>query len=389
MAVVEFAEPLRTAAGLTVENPTVRYETYGTLDAQASNAVLVCHSLTRDAHAARRSPAGDDAYAGDRAEAPGWWDAAIGPGRMLDTDRFFVVCASTLAARGSSGPAAVQPGTGRRYGARFPVVEVRDMAEAHHRLLAHLGIRRLHLAIGGCFGGQQVLELAIRHPETVADAVVISTTPATSAHSIAIFAAMRRLIRTDPHWNGGDYYDGPFPSQGIGNAIAVGVPLWMSRESLQARFGRDRAEPAGPPGLDAEFAVEHFIERLAARAPATIDPNSLIYLTRAVEYFDLAREYGSLRGALASVTARTLFVSYADDWRYPAHEADLMHRELASTGRGSRHVVLDSAYGHGAFLLDPSGLDTAVAEFLARPPAESAAAELAGAGAAPDGRKAP
>ena len=376
MSEVVFDEPLRTVSGERIERLTVRYETYGELNADASNAVLACHSLTRDAHAARLSP-------GAPGEAPGWWDAAIGPGRMLDTDRYFVICAATLAARGSSGPASAQPGAGRPYGLRFPVVEVRDMAEAHHRLLAHLGITRLRAAIGGCFGGQQVLELAIGHPEAVADAVVISTTPNTSAHSIAIFAAMRRLIRTDPQWNGGDYYGGPVPSQGIGNAIAVGVPLWMSREVLETRFGRDRAEPGTAPGhsLEPEFAVEHFIEKLAGRATSTIDPNSLMYLTRAVEYFDLAREYGGLERALAPITARTLFVSYAGDWRYPATEADVMHQLLRSSGRDSRHVVLDNGMGHGAFLFDTAGLEKVVTGFLADGPRSAGAARREGAAA--------
>ena len=352
---VTFPEPLKTRSGQVIAAPQVRFETYGTLNAGRTNAVLVCHSLTKASHAA-----------GEGGQ-PGWWDAAIGPGRMIDTDLYFVVCAATLAAAGSSGPASRDPATGRAYGMRFPMIEVHDIAVAHRCLLDHLHISTLQLAIGGCFGGQQVLELAIIFPETVRNAIVISTTPATSAHTIAIFSTMRRLIRGDPAWNGGDYYSGLFPAQGIGNAIAAATPLWMNREAMQARFARalagQRQEYAYH--LDDEFAVEAFIDRLAAQAGTSIDPNGLMYLTKAVDYFDLAREYGDLASALAPVTARMLFVSYTQDWRYPPDEVAAMHDVLAKSGRRSRHLVMSSALGHGGFLYDVDGLQPAVEAFLA------------------------
>jgi homoserine O-acetyltransferase len=201
----------------------------------------------------------------------------------------------------------------------------------------------------------------------VGNAVVITTTPATSAHSIAIFTVMRRLIRGDPAWNGGDYYGESFPAAGLGAAIAAAVPLWMSAEALDARFGR---RPAGPAGrrftLDAEFEVESFIARLAAQAGRQLDPNGLMYLTRAVEYFDLERTYGRLELALAPVSSRVLFVSYRRDWRYPAAETDRMHRALLAAGKDSSHIVLDSGLGHGAFLFDVPGLAPSVGSFLDR-----------------------
>lgn len=353
---ITLAKPLYTRSGQVISAPVVRFETYGTLDAERANAVLVCHSLTKAAHAVR-----------DGSETPGWWDAAIGPGRMIDTDRYFVICASTLAAAGSSGPDSQDPAIGRHYALRFPVVEVRDMALAHRRLLDHLGISTLRLAIGGCFGGQQVLELGILMGASMRNAVIISTTPATSDHTIAIFSAMRRLIRCDPAWNGGEYYGGPLPAQGLGNAIAVATPLWMNRGSMQARFARALADPSAgyTHGLDGEFAVEAFVDRLVAGAVATIDPNGLMYLTKAVEYFDLAREYGDLPSALESFAARTLFVSYTGDWRYPPDEVATMDDVLTASGHDSKHVVLDSALGHGGFLYDVGGLCSAVEDFLA------------------------
>jgi homoserine O-acetyltransferase/O-succinyltransferase len=366
---MRIAEPLALECGHVLPGHTVSFETYGTLAAARDNAILVCHSLTKGAHAAGRHAARDP--------RSGWWDAAIGPGQLLDTDRYFVICADTLAAGRSCGPASPDPATGKPYGMRFPVVTVRDMVNAQQQLFTRLGIERLHAVIGGCFGGQQAIEWAIQHPDQVGNAVVITTTPATSAHSIAIFAVMRRLIRGDPAWNGGDYYGESFPAAGLGAAIAAAVPLWMSAEAMDARFGRRPAAggpadpgraPADPAArrytLDAEFEVESFIARLAAQAGNQLDPNSLMYLTRAVEYFDLEREYGRLEQALAPVTARVLFLSYRGDWRYPAAETDRMHQALLAVGRDSRHVVLDSGLGHGAFLFDVAGLAAPVADFL-------------------------
>ena len=354
---MRITDPLALECGHVLPGHSVSFETYGTLTAARDNAVLVCHSLTKGAHAAGRHAAGDP--------RSGWWDAAIGPGKLLDTDRYFVICADTLAAGRSTGPASPDPATGRPYGLRFPVVTVRDMVNAQHQLVTRLGIERLHAVIGGCFGGQQAIEWAIQHPDQIGNVVVITTTPATSAHSIAIFAVMRRLIRGDPAWNGGDYYGESFPAAGLGAAIAAAVPLWMSAEAMEARFGRRPAAEAGRRyTLDTEFEVESFIARLAAQAGGQLDPNSLMYLTRAVEYFDLEREYGRLEQALVPVTARVLFLSYRRDWRYPAAETDRMHQALLAVGRDSRHVVLDSGLGHGAFLFDVAGLAAPVADFL-------------------------
>jgi homoserine O-acetyltransferase len=353
MTTMRIEEPLALDCGRVLPGHTVSFETYGTLSAARDNAILVCHSLTKGAHAAGRREAG---------EPPGWWDAAIGPGKLLDTGRFFVICAATLAADGSTGPASQDPATGQPYGLRFPVVTVRDMVRAQRQLITRLGISRLHAVVGGCFGGQQALEWAIQYPDVVANAVVITTTPATSAHSIAIFTVMRRLIRGDPAWNGGDYYGGPFPYAGLGAAVAAAVPLWMSAEAMEARFGR-LGEPRYT--LDDEFEVEAFIARLAAQAGHQLDPNGLMYLTRAVEYFDLEGTYGDLTLALKPVRARVLFVSYRRDWRYPAAQTERMHQALLAAGRDSAHVVLDSPLGHGAFLFDVPGLAPPVGEFLA------------------------
>jgi homoserine O-acetyltransferase/O-succinyltransferase len=357
------AAPIVLDCGRTLPGGTVNFETYGTLSASRDNAILVCHSLTHRAHAAGRHAPAEEGR-------PGWWDGAIGPGKLLDTDRYFVICADALAAGGSTSPASADPATGRPYGMRFPVITVRDMVNLQHRLIERLGITRLHAVIGGCLGGQQAIEWAICYPEMIQNAVVITTTPATSAHTIAIFAVMRHLIRADPDWRAGDYYGMSFPRAGLNAAVAAAVPLWMSREAMEQRFGRRPAtgDKAYSYTLDSEFAVESFIDSLVARARHELDPNGLMYLMRAVEYFDLEHEYGGLEQAFKPVTARVLFVSYRRDWRYPAAETERMHRALAAAGGDSRHRVLDSGLGHGAFLFDVPGLAAEVTSFLDQAP---------------------
>lgn len=355
-------EPLPLDCGRSLPTYTLNFETYGTLAADRGNVVLVCHSLTNHAHAAGRHTAGD--------KRPGWWDAAIGPGKMLDTRRYFVICTDTLAAGRSTGPASEDPQTGVAYGPRFPVLTVRDMVAAQRQLLTTLGIERLHAVIGGCFGGEQALQWAIRYPGAVGNAVVITTSPATSAHTIAIFSVMRNLIRADPAWQGGDYYGRSFPAAGLGAAVAAAVPLWMSREAMDNRFGRATVPGRGYAyTLDDEFAVEAFIARLTEQARHELDPNGLMYLMRAEEYFDLGHSYGGLDAAFAGVSSRMLFVSYRQDWRYPAAETERMHRALIAAGGDSRHAVLDSSLGHGAFIYDLPGLAPAVKQFIERPAA--------------------
>jgi homoserine O-acetyltransferase len=327
-------EPLELECGRTLRPYSLNYETYGQLSPTRDNAVLVCHSLTKDAHAAGLHGPADP--------RPGWWDDAIGAGKLLDTDSCFVIASDTLAAGRSTGPASMDPRTGRPYGLTFPVVTIRDLVAAQHRLLEHLGIGSLHAVIGGCFGGQQAVQWAISYPRHVRNAVVITTTPATSAHSIAIFTVMRHLIRSDPDWRGGGYYGRSFPATGLNSAVAAAVPLWMSRQ-----------------------AMEKVIAQRAGNQRRDIDPNGLMYLTRAAEYFDLEHQYGSLARAFAAVTARVLFVSYHADWRYPPEETARMHDALRAADGDSAQIILDSPFGHGAFLYDVEGLASAVKPFLA------------------------
>lgn len=347
-----FAEPLVLASGRTLPGWTIAYETYGRLSPSADNAVLVCHPLTADAHAAGRHAPNEP--------RPGWWDAAIGPGRALDTDRWFVVATAAIGGSGgSTGPASIDPATGLPWATDFPVVGVTDIVRAQRPLLDRLGIRRLHAAIGGCFGGQQALTWAIRYPELVDHVVALGVTPATSAHTIALFALLRRLVRADPAWRDGRYHAHGVPRAGLGNALAAALPVWMNREAMERRFGRRRVDDATWT-LGAEFAVERFVDEVAAHGAGRLDANALLYLTRAEEYFDLAAEYGSLDAALAPIRARTLLVSFANDWRYPSDEV----ARLAGGIAGARHVTVTSPHGHDAIRWDVPSWTGVVAEFL-------------------------
>ncbi|MEV3860029.1 homoserine O-acetyltransferase [Streptomyces sp. NPDC050095] len=361
---LHFDIPLELSSGRSLPAYDISFETYGELAPDGNNAVLVCHSLTKGAHAAGRRTPHDP--------APGWWDEAIGPGRMLDTDRYFVICSDVLGGGESTSPAATDPSTGRPYAATFPVVTIEDMVNAQHRLMERLGIQKVLAVIGGCFGGQQALQWAISHPDAVRSAVVIGTGAHTSAHTIAIFSVMRHLIRSDPHFRHGDYYDGPGPARGLAAALVAAVPVWMSREMMGQRFARRTlTRRQRQYTLRPEFEVEAFLDRIARQPKSAIDPNALLHLMRAEEYFDLPGQYGSLEAALRPVTARTMFVSYASDWRYPPEETDTMHQTLLQQGTPSHHVILDSALGHGGFIYEVDSLAQEVVPFLSEAEGEA------------------
>lgn len=359
-AVAKFDEPLALEGGGSLPRFEIAYETYGDLHANRENAILVSHGLTADQRAAGAGP-------GDR--KPGWWDSAIGPGAALDTDRYFVVSANVLASfGGSTAPASIDPLTGRPYGLRFPIVTIGDMVEAQAKLADRLGIDRFHAVIGGCMGGFLTLEWMVRFPQRLRNAVVISATAQTSAHNVALWEVMREAIRRDPNWRGGDYYDGEPPHSGLALLAMFGALYWMDRATLAKRFGLRRIEGQTPAfSFAPEFEIEAFLHRIGHNVSDRLDANALLYLTRAVDYFDLTRGHQSLSQALAGARARTLLVSYRADWRYPAEEMEEINQALRDNGLSSRHVTLDSPFGHGGFLYDFSSLDPVIREFLAAP----------------------
>lgn len=350
--------PFLLEGGGILEEVVVAYEEYGPADADGRNTVLVCHGLTADAHAAGRHAPTD--------RAAGWWDAAIGPGKAVDTDRYRVLCANVLGgAGGTTGPGSSDPRTGRPFGLRFPVVTVRDMVGVQAALADHLGIARFRAVVGGCLGGFQVLEWMARFPERLERAVAISATPRTSAHNLAFFEVLRQAITRDPRFAGGDYYGGELPADGLALAAMFGAVVWLGRETMERKLGVTLLEGTKPRfTLGPEFTAQAFLAQIAENAPARLDANSFIYLTRATDYFDLARDAGSLAGALAGFQGRTLLVSYASDWRYPRAEVDAIRVALEANGASVTHATLESDFGHGAFVYDVDGVGDLLRRFL-------------------------
>ncbi|MGY8997403.1 MAG: homoserine O-acetyltransferase MetX, partial [Alphaproteobacteria bacterium] len=335
--------PLALDCGDSLEDVEIAFETYGQLNAAADNAVLLCHGLTADQHAAGGLHPGNG--------RPGWWEAIIGPGKPLDTNRFYILSSNTLGSYGgSTGPASIAPLTGRPYGMAFPVITIADMVRAQRQLAQQLGIERFQAAIGGCMGGFQIFEWLRQAPGQIGHAVAISATARTSAHNTALWSVLRRAITSDPNWNNGNYYDGPRPDQGMGLMAAFGALFWMSREGLEQRFGLRRAADAPRWSLDSEFEVEQFLDRIADNAAGSIDPNALLYLTRAIDYFDLTREGDGLEEAFVNVAGPVTLVSYRGDWRYPPEEIEHIREAMINLGVDARHVIVDSEYGHGGFL---------------------------------------
>ena len=341
--------PIALDCGKSLELAEIAFEAYGSLNENADNAVLLCHGLTADQHAAGGLHPGTG--------RSGWWEAVIGPGKALDTERFCIVSTNTLGSYGgSTGPASISPATGRPYGIAFPVVTIADMVRAQRRLARQLGISRFRAVIGGCMGGFQVYEWLRQAPEQVGHGIAISATSRTSAHNTALWSVLRRAITSDPSWDNGDYYDGPRPDRGMGLMATFGALFWMSREGLEQRFGLRRIDDAPQWSLGTEFEIEQFLDRIAENAAGSIDPNALLYLTRAIDYFDLTQAGSGLEGVFAGLTGPVTLISYRGDWRYPPDEIEVIREAMAKTGADARHVILDSGYGHGGFLKDTGSI---------------------------------
>lgn len=338
----------------------VAYETYGTLSPERDNAVLVCHALSGDHHVAGVH-APDD-------RVPGWWDPMVGPGRPIDTDRYFVVCSNVLGScRGTTGPASINRRTGAPYAMQFPVITIRDMVRVQALLLDRLGIERLLCVIGGSMGGMQALEWAVRYPERVRSAVPISTTAASSPLSIGFNKIGRRAIMADPSWRGGDYYGGEPPRDGLAVARMIGHLTFMSDASMRRKFGRRISGREGIYAFTAQYDVERYLHYNGYKFPERFDANSYLYLTKALDTFDLGDGFaGGLEEALAQVRARVRFVTFTSDWLYPPLDTDLMEVLLRRLGKPVEHVRVESDYGHDAFLVECDRYGHRIAEFLAR-----------------------
>lgn len=356
---IQCNDPLPLESGAQLPAPwTLAYETYGQLNAQRSNAILVCHALSGDAHAA-----GTHSTNGKR---PGWWDAFIGPGRAFDTDRYFVICSNVIGGcAGSTGPASLMPGTDQPYGSRFPVITIADMVAAQARLIDALGIEVLVAVAGGSMGGMQALQWTVSYPERVQGVLAIATTARSSAMSIALNAIGRQAIIRDQRWCGGDYYAASPPADGLAIARMVGHISYLSDQALADKFDRRLQDhTAVQYSVEPEFAVESYLEYQGNSFVQRFDANSYLVITKAMDYFDLPGRYGSLRQALARSQAHFLALSFSSDWLYPTSELDALAAGLRSAGRPVRQIEFNSPKGHDAFLLEDALMSPVISEFL-------------------------
>ena len=356
---VRLEQPLRLDSGASLVPVEIGYETYGTLDADRSNAVFICHALTGDQFVASPHPVtGKD----------GWWARLVGEGKPIDPARHFIVCANVLGScMGSSGPASIDPATGAPYAMRFPVITIRDMVRAQAMLLDHLGIDRLLAVVGGSMGGMQVLEWAATYPARVRSAVVIASAARHSAQNIAFHEVGRQAIMADPKWRGGDYYaaNDP-PAAGLSVARMAAHITYLSEEGLTDKFGRRlQGRDAKSFGFDADFQIESYLRHQGIRFVERFDANSYLYITRAMDYFDLAEEHGgNLATAFHGTATRFCVVSFTSDWLYPTSESRRIVHALNAANAHVSFVDIESSLGHDAFLLEVPEMNRVVDGFL-------------------------
>jgi homoserine O-acetyltransferase/O-succinyltransferase len=347
--------------GGRLDKARVAYETYGLLNKEKSNAILICHALSGDAHAGGWHK---------NEEKPGWWDIIIGPGKAIDTDKFFIICSNVLGGcKGTTGPSSLNPKTGKPYGLDFSFITLKDMVDVQKRLLDHLGIDKLFSVIGGSFGGMQVLQWCISYPEMVRLAVPIATSAYSSPQQIAFNEVGRRAITSDPDWNNGNYYGRTPPARGLSLARMIGHITYLSDESMHYKFGR-RLQGKKEFGFDLaslDFQVESYLSYHGDAFVKRFDANSYLYITKAIDYFDLTKN-GTLSLAEAFKGARTKFlvISISSDWLYPPYQCKEIAKAISANDIDVRHCTIRSNYGHDAFLLESGQMNYTIQNFLSR-----------------------
>lgn len=352
-------EPMPLDSGEALGPITLAYETYGKLNGDRSNAILILHALSGDAHAAGLTPDGK----------VGWWDDCIGPGKAFDTDKYFVICSNVIGGcQGSTGPSSIDPKTGKPYALQFPVVTIGDMVRAQQHLIDHLGIDKLLAMAGGSMGGMQVLQWTVSYPERVRAALPLATTARHSPMLIAFSEVGRQAIYADPNWNAGDYYDGTRPNTGLALARMIGHITYLSDESMHQKFGR-RLDGREHFGYDfkTDFAIEGYLHHKGSRFTERFDANTYLYITKAMDYFDLANGNGSLTKAFAKCAGiMYLVVSFTSDWLYPTYHSKEMVSALTGIGADVTYCNLQSTWGHDAFLLEVETMTQLISDFLDR-----------------------
>ncbi len=354
---ITFDVDLRLESGRILGPITQVYETYGELDAARSNAILVAHAWTGSAHLAGRQSEDDPKL--------GWWDAIVGPGRLLDTDRYFIICPNVIGScYGSTGPASINPKNGKRYNLSFPVITVRDMVRAQALLLDHLGITRLVTVLGGSMGGMQALEWATQFPDRVASIIALATTPAPSPQAISLNAVARWAIFNDPTWKKGEYRKNP--KDGLALARGIGHITFLSDKSMQDKFGRRFAARDGLFDFFGQFEVERYLGYNGYNFVDRFDANSFLYLAKALDLYDVAQGYESLQEALSQIRSPVQLFAFTSDWLYPPDQTELLANALKEVGKDVEYHLIPSPYGHDAFLLEHETFTPQVKAFLER-----------------------
>lgn len=350
--------PLVLDGGRGIGPVTVCYETYGELNGARDNAILILHAFSGDAHVAGYNAASE--------ARPGWWDDMVGPGKAFDTDRYFVICSNVLGGcRGTTGPGSIDPTTGRPYALSFPFITIRDMVRVQKELVDYLGIESLLSVAGGSMGGMQALEWVATYPNAARSAVVLASTSRLTAQGIAFNAVGRNAITSDPRWRGGDYYGHDVPARGLSIARMVGHITYLSDESMGMKFGRRLQErKAYGFDIDDQFAVESYLEHQGGKFVDRFDANSYIYLSRAMDYFDLGERYGSLPQAFVHTRAKFLVVSFTSDWLYPSYQSKEIVWAMMKNELDVSYVEIDCPFGHDSFLLETERQTPLIAAFL-------------------------
>jgi homoserine O-acetyltransferase len=341
---------------------TIAYETCGELNQNKNNAILICHALSGDSHVA--------GYYKEDDQQPGWWDIMVGPGKGIDTDKYFVICSNILGScKGSTGPCTYNPKTVEPFGIDFPVVTIGDMVKAQKVLLDHLGIKKILSIVGGSIGGMQVLEWCVRYPEMVVSAIPLATTTRHSALAIAFNEVARQAIMVDPNWNNGNYYSGPEPDLGLAVARMIGHITYLSDESMRLKFGRQLQDKSDISyNFDADFQVESYLRYQGAKFVQRFDANSFLYITKASDYYDLEKLHGngSAVNAFSKARAKFLVVSFTSDWLYPTYQSRAMVQAMKKNGLDVSFCEIEAEWGHDAFLLPSDRLTALMKGFLER-----------------------
>ncbi len=351
-------DEIKLKSGVKFGPITLAFETYGTLNEEKSNAVLIAHALSGDAHAAGW-------HEGDK--KPGWWNGMIGPGKAFDTDKYFVICSNVIGGcKGSTGPTFIDPKTKKQYGLSFPVITIEDMVVCQKKLIDHLDIEKLLCVAGGSMGGQQTLAWSIMYPDAVNACISIATSTKHTAQQIAFQEVARQAIMSDPDWQGGDYYGKNAPARGLAVARMVGHITYMSEQSMEKKFGRklNKKETLGYD-FTQDFEVENYLNYRGSSFVERFDANSYLYISKALDYFDLAQGK-SLIECFSTVKAKFLIISFNSDWLYPTHQNKAIAKALIANGSDVSNIEINASYGHDSFLVEIEGQSKLISHFLRR-----------------------